>query len=157
MEKLSVLLAIGEGNPPHKEGLQWGAWMFSLLLSCIRYWTSNGIPVIWDVLTVMYLHSNNDNNFLCHYLNLMEFYTHDDVIKWKHFPRYCPFVRGIHRSPMNSPHKGQWRGALMFSGCPVVREKSGKFQTWQQSGKSQGIMLKVREKMNIGKSQGICI
>ena len=29
---------------------------------------------------------------------------HDDVIKWKHFPRYLPFVRGIHRSPVNSPH-----------------------------------------------------
>ena len=41
--------------------------------------------------------------------------SHDDVIKWKHFPRYWPFVRGIHRSPVNSPHKGQWRGALMFS------------------------------------------
>ena len=40
---------------------------------------------------------------------------HDDVIKWKHFPRYWPFVRGNHRSPVNSPHKGQWRGALMFS------------------------------------------
>ena len=40
---------------------------------------------------------------------------HDDVIKWKHSPRYWPFVRGIHRSPVNSPHKGQWRGALMFS------------------------------------------
>ena len=40
---------------------------------------------------------------------------HDDVIQWKHFPRYCPFVQGIHRSPVNSPHKGQWRGALMFS------------------------------------------
>ena len=40
---------------------------------------------------------------------------HDDVIKWNHFPRYWPFVRGIHRSPVNSPHKGQWRGALMFS------------------------------------------
>ena len=40
---------------------------------------------------------------------------HVDVIKWKHFPRYCPFVRGIHRSPVNSPHKGQWRGTLMFS------------------------------------------
>ena len=39
---------------------------------------------------------------------------HDDVIKWKHFPRKWPFVRGIHRSPVNSPHKGQWRGALMF-------------------------------------------
>ena len=32
---------------------------------------------------------------------------HDDVMKWKHFPRYWPFVRGIHRSPVNSPHKGQ--------------------------------------------------
>ena len=41
--------------------------------------------------------------------------AHDDVIKWKHFPRYWPFMRGIHRSPVNSPHKGQWRGALMFS------------------------------------------
>ena len=41
--------------------------------------------------------------------------VHDDVIKWKHFPRNWPFVRGIHRSPVNSPHKGQWRGALMFS------------------------------------------
>ena len=40
---------------------------------------------------------------------------HDDVIKWKHFPRYWPFVRGIHRSTVNSPHKGQWRGALIFS------------------------------------------
>ena len=37
---------------------------------------------------------------------------HDDVIKWKHFPRYWLFVRGIHRS---FPHKGQWRGALMSS------------------------------------------
>ena len=25
-------------------------------------------------------------------------WLHDDVIKWKHFPRYWPFVRGIHRS-----------------------------------------------------------
>ena len=41
--------------------------------------------------------------------------NHDDVIKWKHFPRYWPFVRGIHRWTVNSPHKGQWRGALMFS------------------------------------------
>ena len=40
---------------------------------------------------------------------------HDDVIKWKHFPRYWPFVRGIHRSPANSPHTGQWCGALAFS------------------------------------------
>ena len=42
-------------------------------------------------------------------------WSHDDVIKWKHFPRYWPFVKGIHRAPMDSPHKGQWREALMFS------------------------------------------
>ena len=41
--------------------------------------------------------------------------SHDDVIKWKHFPRYWPFVREIHRSPVNFPHKGHWRGALMFT------------------------------------------
>ena len=38
--------------------------------------------------------------------------SHGDVIKWKHFPRDWPFVRGSHRSPVNSPHKGQWRGAF---------------------------------------------
>ena len=41
--------------------------------------------------------------------------SYDVVIKWRQFPRYWPFVRGIHRSPVNSPHKGQWRGALMLS------------------------------------------
>ena len=36
-------------------------------------------------------------------------YIHDDVIKWKHFPHYWPFEWGIHRSPVISLHKGQWR------------------------------------------------
>ena len=36
-------------------------------------------------------------------------------MNWKYFPRYWPFMRGIPRSPVNSPHKGQWRGALVFS------------------------------------------
>ena len=37
---------------------------------------------------------------------------HDDVIKWRHFPRYWSFVPGIHRSPVNSPHKSSWCGSL---------------------------------------------
>ena len=41
--------------------------------------------------------------------------SHSDVTKWKHFPRYWFFVRGIHRTPMNSPNKSQWSGVLMFS------------------------------------------
>ena len=42
-------------------------------------------------------------------------YVTQSEIKWKHFPRYWPLVRGILRSPVNSPHKGLWRGALMFA------------------------------------------
>ena len=44
-----------------------------------------------------------------------KWFNHDDVIKWLHSPRYWPLVRGIHRCPVNSPHKGLWRGALMFT------------------------------------------
>ena len=49
------------------------------------------------------------------HLKRKKYGPHDDVMKSKHFPRYWPFVRGIPRSSVNSPHKGQWRGALMFS------------------------------------------
>ena len=68
-------------------------WQASVLLSC------GSTNMIW----MWYSISNSCLNY------------HDDVIKWNHFLRYWPFVRGIHRSPVNSPHKGQWRGALMFS------------------------------------------
>ena len=36
-------------------------------------------------------------------------------LQMKTFPAILPFARGIHWSPVDSPHKGQWRGALMFS------------------------------------------
>ena len=42
---------------------------------------------------------------------------HDDVIKWKHFPRYWSFVREIHRAP----HKGQWRGTI-FVICAWIND-----------------------------------
>ena len=54
------------------------------------------------------------DNFKVRLLELSIKSEHDDVIKWNHFPCYWPFVWGIHRSPVNSSHKGQWRGALMF-------------------------------------------
>ena len=41
--------------------------------------------------------------------------THNDVIKWKQFPRHSPFIGRIHRSPVDSPHKGQWRGANVWT------------------------------------------
>ena len=56
-----------------------------------------------------------NQNQIKHSKAVCSFMCHGDVIKWKHFPRCWPYVRGIHRSPVDSPHKGQWRGTLMFS------------------------------------------
>ena len=50
----------------------------------------------------------------CHSENFISD-LNDDVMKLKHFPRYWSFVRGIHQSPVNSPHKGQWSKVLIFS------------------------------------------
>ena len=64
----------------------------------------------WPMLSVIFLtpHSNVQDR-------LVRIWFHDDIIKWNHFLRYWPFVWGTHRWPVNSSHKGQWRGALMFS------------------------------------------
>ena len=77
------------------------------------------------------------NNFLS--IKVFEFLSdnifqndlgHDDVFKWKHFPCYWPFVQGIHQSPVNSPHKGQWRGALMFTLiCARINGRGWWFET----------------------------
>ena len=40
------------------------------------------------------------------------------------FPRDWPFVRGIHRSPVDSTHKGQWRGALIL--YPLLNKRLSK-------------------------------
>ena len=58
--------------------------------------------------------------------NLCSFELHDDIIKWKHFPRNWPFVQGIHRSPVNSPHKGQWHGVS----CDLHLNKRLSTQWW---------------------------
>ena len=70
---------------------------------------------IWILFKIQYfLKLGDTRHVLSGWRNVRPCF-HDDVIKWKHFPRCWPLVRGIHRSPVNSPHKGQWRGALMFS------------------------------------------
>ena len=68
-------------------------------------------------LNTVGIYSKEPNNpcYRLHAYSGRDSYIYDNVIKWKYFPCYWPFVRGIHRSPVNSPHKGQWRGALMFS------------------------------------------
>ena len=51
----------------------------------------------------------------CYFTAAAYVVIHDEVIKWKYFLSYWPFLWGINWSLVNSPHKGQWTGALMFS------------------------------------------
>ena len=90
-------------------------------------------------------------------LGIAGYNYHDDVIKWKHFPRYWPFVRGIQQSPVNSPHKGQWRGALMFSSWGWWFETQSR-SLWRrcndvgftrQRGKGGGVSLFISDDMYI--------
>ena len=68
---------------------------------CLRYWV---IALPWGV------------NYLAKFLRFFVI-LHDDVIKWKHSPRYWSFVRGIYRWPVDSPHKGQWREIWWLLAC----------------------------------------
>ena len=72
-----------------------------VILTCAQCWS-----VALNLFTLYFLS-----------LGMSAFLTalYDDIIKRKHFLHYWPFVGGIHRSMVNSPHKGQRRVALMFS------------------------------------------
>ena len=70
-----------------------------------------------------------------------KFAWHDDVIKWKYFPRYWPFMKGIHRWPVISPHTkandaGLWSAPVYSTVC------SGADQRKHQSS---AILAFVRE------------
>ena len=87
----------------------------NVMPSAIRDDVCSGLDISTDVIQIRLLYSIACTTIWTSVMEMPFYMWHDDVIKWKHFPRYWPFVRGIHRSPVNSPHKGQWHGALMFS------------------------------------------
>ena len=72
-------------------------------------WVWDGYPILQQSSGKAYIHEAGKHLTTRHHQK-----SHDVVIKWKHFPRYWPFVGGIRRSPMDSIHKSQWRGAFMF-------------------------------------------
>ena len=85
----------------------------------------------WLKKCVLFRFNNTDSGWLqfCTWPNR----HHDDVIKWKHFRRYWPFVRGVHWSPVNSLHKGPWRGALMIT--LICARING----WANNGEADGL------------------
>ena len=74
--------------------------------------TRHNVTTERSVLTMCYQRRADTNSVRAH---CDTFTCHDDVIKWKHFPCNWPLVRGIHRSPVNFPHKWLVTWSLMFS------------------------------------------
>ena len=70
------------------------------------------VQLLSFTLYMFFKYHNISSPFTCWWPSKV---SHLDVIKWKPFPRYWPFELRIHVSPVNSPHKGRWRGALIFS------------------------------------------
>ena len=68
-------------------------------------------------------------------------HAHGDVIKWKHFLRHWSFVRGIHRWPVNSPHRGQWRSLVLCAGNSPV---TGEFPTQRPVTRSFDVFFDMR-------------
>ena len=101
--------------------------MFDLCVeSCSVYWIlrktaafSTGIHwYVHPCAKVIALFSICENFLILYFSNFLEILgikIEELVNIYLIFPRYWPFVWGIHRRTVNSPHKGQWRGALMFS------------------------------------------
>ena len=89
--------------------------MHSLAFSFKFDWTKCPICEKSLLIQIMAWNHTEKNHYLKQWWPSLLVHMHDDVIKWKHFPHYWPFVRGIHRSPVNSTHKSQWRGALLFT------------------------------------------
>ena len=104
-------------------------------------------------LVTMYLYSLSlglsNSNLNCSEAT-QKYTCHDDVIKWKHFPRYWPFLQGIHLPSVNSLHRGQWRGALMFSLiCALNKRLSKQSLGWWFETQSAHFAVIVMENWSI--------
>ena len=89
-----------------------GKWQTFCLRQCVNALTSEQISFDLNLTVCSFMCLIDTKSVLV--LTMLFCRTHD-VIKWKYFLCYWPFLRGIDQSPMNSPHKGQWRGASVFS------------------------------------------
>ena len=141
MEILSGLLSLCEGNPsvtgvfPFQRANYAEIWKLYLidqkrllkwLSNCRSFekpWRSCSVILLFGTYAKLMIVSNETIlNFSTTVVMLLQWIGVVNCwfyIWWRHqmetFPRYWPFVKGIHRSPMDYPHKGQWREALVFS------------------------------------------
>ena len=98
-------------------------------------WIFHEVPFPLDISYIFDAFANcvlcSSGMEICWWLYMwMNLEVHDDIIPWKHFPHYWPFVRestvdfvrGIQQSPVDSPTNGQHRCALLLI-C-------GRFHQW---------------------------
>ena len=79
-------------------GLNWMFGIVKIFLSLATSDVLNGIPSCSLSRQSYYRDSTFALEILTRSRIILTGHFHDDVIKWKHFPRYWSFVRGIHRS-----------------------------------------------------------
>ena len=72
-------------------------WLQCVFKNMVYVWVRQTDMTIWGML--------------CQKRELMAWWRH----QLETFPRYWPFVRGIHRTRWIPTHKGQWHGGLIFS------------------------------------------
>ena len=78
----------------HRENIKASyRWPFARKNTCDRWIPL--IVVIFSVAPIISTFGNIWNQIILTHTSIA--HKHDDVIKWKHFPRYWPFLRGIHR------------------------------------------------------------
>ena len=102
--------------------------LFQVMFAC-RQATSHDLSQRWETRQNITLRATHNWQNIFHSAEIWSHYhvthtplasiqisnwIHDDVIKWKHFLRYWPFVRGIHRSSVNSPHRPVTRSFDVF-------------------------------------------
>ena len=107
-------------NSP-KELFLLSSYLFSMII--LIFWWALFVWKECGVLSIEYCHLRVYAAFIA---SVTAWITHERLFKsspchwtwWRHqmetFSALLAFVRGLHRSPANSLHKGQWRGALMF-------------------------------------------
>ena len=81
--------------------------------------------------------------------------SHDDVIKWKYFPRYWPFARRIHRSPVDykrlskqsrrrlfeMPSHSLWRHCNVSLLCTIQCRTTFSVLWWTRSLKRRKLLV----------------
>ena len=109
----------GQGNRILRRAFYWMVWAWAITSKTLGFayineiWIKSSCYILlafsWystDFNITIRISKIRSNHFWERIVKRQDMVSHDDVIKWKHFPHNWSFVRGIHRGPVNSPHKG---------------------------------------------------